>query len=206
VENDRYFIWGPHKPFGDFNTDYEGRNPTERPSSPWEQCETICGGWSYRGEVPCKPTRYIIERLVRNRAWGGNYLPDFGPRPDGTMSPAYYAICDEMAEWMKHSGVSVFDVEAGPYPERSDAPVTTKGSLWYVHFLSRPQPTATLTGVPTPKAAKLLRNGQAVAWKQNGNRLVLTLPAEPPTDLDEVVEVNFKRPPGHPYFGLRSRA
>ena len=77
------------------------------------------------------------------------------------MSPDYYAICDEMAAWMKHSGVSVFDVEAGPYPERSDAPVTMKDNVWYVHFLSRQQPTATLTGVHTPKTAKLLRTGQA---------------------------------------------
>jgi len=63
--------------------------------------------------------------------------------------------------------------------------------VWYVHFLSRQQPMATLTGVPTPKAAKLLRTGQAVAWKRDGDRIVLTLPAEPPTDLDEVVEVTL---------------
>jgi alpha-L-fucosidase len=189
VENDRYFIWGPNKPFGDFNTDFEVKNPVKRPAGAWEQCETICGGWSYRGEVTCKPTSHIIERLVRNRAWGGNYLPDFGPRPDGTMSPKYYSACDEMAAWMKYGGVSVFDVEAGPYLERSDAPVTVKGNVWYVHFLSRQQLTATLRGVHTPKSAKLLRTGQAATWKEEGDRVLLTLPGAPPTDFDEVVEV-----------------
>ena len=75
-------MWGPDKPFGDFNTDFEGKDPKKPPAGAWEQCETICGGWSYRGEDKgCKPTSHIIERLVRNRAWGGNYLPDFGPRP-----------------------------------------------------------------------------------------------------------------------------
>lgn len=69
--------------------------------------------------------------------------------------------------------------------------MTIKGNIWYVHLLSRQQQTATLSGVPTPKAAKLLRNGQAAAWKKDGDRLVLTLPAEPPTDLDEVVEVTL---------------
>jgi alpha-L-fucosidase len=141
--------------------------------------------------VACKPTSHIIERLVRNRAWGGNYLPDFGPRPDGTMQPAYYAACDEMAEWMKYGAVSVFDVEAGPYPERCDAPVTVKDIVWYVHFLSRQKPTATLTGVHTPKAATVLRTGQAATWKEEGGRVVLALPAEPPTDLDEVLEVTW---------------
>jgi alpha-L-fucosidase len=192
VQNDRYFLWGPHKPFGDFNTDFEGKNPAKKPVGAWEQCEPICGGWSYHGEnAPCKPVSHVIERLVRNRAWGGNYLPDFGPRADGTMSPKYYAFCDEMAAWMKYGGVSVFDVEAGPYPERSDAPVTIRDSVWYVHFLSRRQATATLTGVHTPKAATVLRTGQAATWKEEGERVVLALPAEPPTDLDEVVEVTW---------------
>jgi alpha-L-fucosidase len=190
VQNDRDFIWGPNKPFGDFNTDFEAKNPSKPPVGAWEQCEPICGGWSYHGEnAACKPVSHIIERLVRNRAWGGNYLPDFGPRPDGTMSPKYYSVCDEMAAWMKHSEVSVFDVEPGPYPEQCDAPVTRKGNGWYVHFLSRQQQTATLTGVRTPNAAKLLRTVQAATWKAEGDRVMLTLPAVPPTDLDEVVEV-----------------
>jgi alpha-L-fucosidase len=190
VENDRYFLWGPNKPYGDFNTDFEGKNPPQRPTDPWEQCETICGGWSYRGEnVRCKTTGYIIERLVRNRAWGGNYLPDFGPRPDGTMSPTYYRICDEMAAWVKYGGVSVFDVQGGPYPERCDAPVTVRGNVWYVHFLSHQQLTATIRGVGAPKSAKVLRTGQPAAWKQSGNGVALALPTAPASDLDEVVEV-----------------
>jgi len=193
VQNDRYCHWTSLKRmFGDYDTHFEAKDPAQRPAGAWEQCEQTCVGWSWRGEkAPCRPASHLIERLARDRAWGGNYLPDFGPRPDGTLSPAHYAICDEMAGWMKHSGVSVFDVEAGPYPERSDVPVTIKGNVWYVHFLSRQQRTATLTGVPTPKAAKLLRTGQAVAWKEDGDRVVLTLPAEPPTDLDEVVEVTL---------------
>jgi alpha-L-fucosidase len=192
VQNDRYVAGYGKKTLGDYNTDFECKDPTKRPAGAWEQCEPICGGWSYHGEnVACKPVSHIIERLVRNRTWGGNYLPDFGPRPDGTMSPKYYSVCDEMAAWMKHSGVSVFDVKGGRYPDQCDAPVTIKDNVWYVHFLSRQQQTATLTGVHAPKAAKLLRTGQTATWKAEGDHVVLTLPAEPPTDLDEVVEVTW---------------
>ena len=191
VENDRYFIWGPNKPYGDFNTDFENKNPTQKPAGAWEQCEAICGGWSYRGESNCKPTSHIIERLVRNRAWGGNYLPDFGPRPDGTMSPKFYAACDEMAAWMKYGGASVFNVEAGPYPEKCDAPVTVRGNLWYVHFLPHQPQSAALTGVQAPKSATVLRTGQAALWKQQDNHATLTLPSAPETEFDEVVEVRW---------------
>lgn len=193
VQNDRYRTWtARNSAHGDYDTHFEAKDPSKRPAGAWEQCEQICVGWSWRGaKAPCRPASHLIERLARNRAWGGNYLPDFGPRPDGTMSPDYYAIGAQMAAWMKHSAVSVFDVEAGPYPERSDAPVTVKGNVWYVHFLARTPLTATLTGVGAPKGARLLRTGEAAAWKQEGDRVALTLPAAPPTDLDEVVEVTW---------------
>jgi alpha-L-fucosidase len=193
VQNDRYCHWiSLQRKWGDYDTHFEAKDPTKRPAGAWEQCEQICVGWSYRGaKAPCRPPSHLIERLARNRAWGGNYLPDFGPRPDGTMSPDYYTTCEQMAAWMKHSAVSVFNVEAGPYPERSDAPVTIKGNTWYVHFLSHQQLTATLTGVQTPKAAKLLRTGEAATTKQDGDRVLVTLPGEPPTDFDEVVEMTW---------------
>ncbi|MGD1101546.1 MAG: hypothetical protein ABSA59_05715 [Terriglobia bacterium] len=48
-----------------------------------------------------------------------------------------------------------------------------------------------IEGVHAPKAARLLRTGQAVTWKEEGDRVVLTLPSEPRTDFDEVVEVTW---------------
>ena len=133
---------------------------------------------------------HIIERLVKNRTWGGNYLPDFGPRADGTMSPKYYAACDEMAAWMKYGEVSVYNVESGPYPEQCDVPVTVRGDVWYVHFLAPRQP-ANLKVTHEPKSARVLRTGAAANWKRDRERLILTLPQAPPTDLDEVVEVRW---------------
>jgi hypothetical protein len=105
------------------------------------------------------------------------------------MSPKYYAICEELAAWMKYGAESVFDVEAGPYPAASDVPVTCRRNTWYLHFLSRQQRTATLSGVGTPISAKVLRTGASVPWKKDGDRVVLTLPSERQADIDEVVTV-----------------
>ena len=188
VLNDRNMIWDKGRTLGDYSTAFENRHPGQRPEGVWEQCEAICGGWSYRGEkAACRPASYLIERLVKDRAWGGNYLPSFGPRADGTLSPAYYAICDQMAGWMKYGAESVFDVEAGPYPARSDVPVTVKGATQFLHFLSREKRTATLTGMKPPQRARVLRTGQSAAWKQDGDRLLVILPETSGTDSDEVV-------------------
>ncbi|MEN6533402.1 MAG: alpha-L-fucosidase [Bryobacteraceae bacterium] len=191
VMNDRNMIWDKGRTLGDFSTAFENRNPGEPPEGVWEQCEAGCGCWSYVGEYrPCRSAAYIIERLVRNRAWGGNYVIGIGPRADGTMRPAFYDLCDQMEAWMKHSAESVFDVGAGPYPKRADVPVTIKGGTWYLHFLKSEQRTATLTGVPNAASAKILRTGQAAKLKKDGDRVVVTLPDTPQTEMDEVVAVS----------------
>ena len=194
VMNDRYVSWEGKRHHGDYNTELEAKDPSQRPPGAWEQCQQICVGWSYRGpDAPCHPASYVIERLVRDRAWGGNYLPDFGPRADGrTPAPAHYAIMRKdggVDEVWRRFGVR--DVDGGPYPEKSDAPVTIKGKTWYVHFLSRQQRTATLSGRPEPHAAQsCCAPAKKQVGKKDGDTLALvTLPGEPATDFDEVVEL-----------------
>jgi alpha-L-fucosidase len=192
VVNDRYSSTRGPKSLGDYSTDYEARDPDKRPAGAWEQCEPICGGWSYRGEKAlCQPSPHLIERLVRNRTWGGNYLPNFGPRADGTMPPAFYSICDEMAAWMKHSGVSIYDIEAGPYPDRCNCPVTVKGNTWFVHFIDFQRRSAVLKGVSAPKSAILLRTGKAVSWSKEGDEIVLRPAKEDFSTHDDVVAVTW---------------
>jgi hypothetical protein len=77
----------------------------------------------------------------------------------------------------------------GPWPERSDVPVTVRGNTWYLHFLSSGQRTATLRGVPEPRSATLLRTGAAARWRREGDRLVVELPDGPHSGYDEVVAV-----------------
>jgi len=192
VLNDRNMIWDKGRWSGDFSTEWENRNPPRRPEGAWEQCEAVCGGWSWRGEdAACKSAAYLISRLVRNRAWGGNYLPSFGPRPDGTMSQAYYDICEQMAGWMKFGAPSVFDVEAGPYPELVTVPATRRGPVMYLHFLPGEGRQAVLTGAGRPSSARLLRNLAPALVKQDGGRVLIELPAASEPAIDEVVELTW---------------
>jgi alpha-L-fucosidase len=191
IQNDRYVAWRGKKRFGDYNTDLEAVNPAVRPTSKyWEQCEQICTGWSYRGAASvCKPTPAVIERLARDRAWGGKYLPDFGPLPDGSMPAAFYQVCDELEAWRKHSGVSVGDVTAGPFPSGDDVPITVKGDTWYLHFLAERPRGCTLYSLRPVKSARLLRTGEPAQVKAASGEIVVTPPASRLKGIDEVVEV-----------------
>jgi alpha-L-fucosidase len=191
VTNDRYRLWCDHPTLGDFSTEFENRNPDSPPAGAWEQCEAMCGTWSYAGpDVACKPASYLLERLVRNRAWGGNYLADFGPRRDGSMAPDYYLLLDQLADWQRHSGASLTGVAPLANLKLSDTPVTHRGSTWYLHLLGW-QREATLTGQPAPQRATLMRTGAPVTVHQQGPQTTFTLPVGLRSDLDEVIELRF---------------
>ena len=190
IQNDRYVSWRGKKSLGDYNTDLEAKDPANRPPGDWEQCEQICVGWSYRGpKAACKLAAHLIERLARDRAWGGNYLPDYGPLPDGTMPEAYYETCREMGVWMKHSGISVADVDAGPFPEAGNCPITVKGNVWYLHFLTPNQRSATFTRAESPKSVRMLRTGKKLPWTRDGGAITIMPGQADFTPLDDVVEV-----------------
>ncbi len=193
VLNDRFNQGKTRKTLGDYNTDFEGRNPEKRPAGAWEQCEPMCGGWSYRGaKARCKTTPDLIDRLARTRSWGGNYLPNFGPRADGTMQAEFYTVCDELAAWMKHSAESVYDVEAGPYPQQCTCPVTVKGRTWYVHFVDYHRSVAAIKGKGAPKSAILLRTGKPVVWRKEGDEIWVCPERADFTPVDDVVAVTWE--------------
>ena len=189
VTNDRYRLWAEHPTLGDFSTEFENRNPEKRPEGAWEQCEAICGSWAYTG-APCRSTAYVLERLVRNRAWGGNYLADFGPRADGTMPPDFYRTCDELAQWMTHSGESVNGASPLTETAQADQPVTIKGDTWYAHLFGY-QRKVTITGRPKPKQATMLRTGAPASIEHAAGHSVVTIPIGLRPDLDEVIAIRF---------------
>jgi alpha-L-fucosidase len=191
VTNDRYRLWAESPTLGDFSTEFENRSPDKSPGGAWEQCEAICGSWAYAGpSVACRSTAYIIERLARNRAWGGNYMADFGVRADGVLPPNFYRICDELAGWMKHSGESLNGTVPLKPIEQSDQPTTVSGDTWYVHLLGY-QRKVTITGRPQPRQAIMLRTGAAATIELSEGRTVVTMPVGLRSDMDEVIAIRF---------------
>ncbi len=189
VTNDRYRLWADRPKLGDFSTEFENRSPEHRPEGAWEQCEAVCGSWAYTGAA-CRGTAYVLERLVRNMAWGGNYLADFGPRANGTMPPDFYRTCEELAGWMKHSGESLDSVSPLARPEQADQPVTVKGDTWYAHLLGY-QRNVTINGRPKPKQATMLRTGAAASIESAGATTVVTMPVGLRPEMDEVIAIRF---------------
>ncbi|SDT92911.1 alpha-L-fucosidase [Verrucomicrobium sp. GAS474] len=177
--------------YGDFST-HECRFPAQRPGGWWEYCHVWAdGGWAYLNHETYKPMGWFLGELARARSWGGNFLPSAGPDAKGELPQVYYDRMRQLAAWMEHSGVSLGDVEPGPWPERSNVPITRKGSVWYAHFDWVHDQPALIEGVRRPAFATLLRDGKAVPFEWRENRLTVTIPPDRRTTLLDVVEIRW---------------
>ena len=156
------------------------------------------GAWFYHnaeaGEQ-LKDTGWVLYSLARCRSWGANLLLNVGPRPDGQMPQQFYEKCAEMAEWMKHSGESVFGITGGgPYPEKSNVPITIKDNTWYLHPDYRRETwdePIVIEDVERPVNVKLLRTGEPLSYSYDDETLTILIPKSKRTDLTDVVAVRF---------------
>ncbi len=179
---------------GDFATTEctPGKPEHWRPGQWWEACDIWPRGhWGYVPSENLKPLSWVFTRLVNCRAWGGNFLCNVGPRPDGAMPDVFYDYCDELAQWMAHSRESL--IGAGPTPgeDLSNVPMTTRGDTWYLHILPAHKGPITLSTTSTSKSFTLLRTGTSLSAKRQGYELTVTIPEDLRTDTDDVIAVRF---------------
>jgi len=145
----------------------------------------------------------------------GLYWPPSDSRPFELEKMIRSHSCDELEGWMKHSRESVENVKAGPWPEQSNVPVTTKGNAWYLfgwpqnskgefdETLADKQNAPTkyeyepidkkliVKDVKKPKNAVLLHNGKELAFDYKEKTLTIVIPANMTTKLVDVVKVEF---------------
>jgi alpha-L-fucosidase len=102
---------------GDYASGYERRLPSPYDTSvtktDWEACMTIPENqWGYHKDWSLsyvKTTNELLEMLVRTTALGGNFLLNFGPKPDGTIRKEERAIADSIGQWMNLYGDAIYD-------------------------------------------------------------------------------------------------
>ncbi len=180
--------------FGDFATTEctPGKPENWKPGQWWEACDIWPSGhWGYVPSERFKPLSWVLSRLANCRAWGGNFLCNVGPRPDGTMPDVFYDYCDDLSQWMAHSRDSVIGAGLAPGEDRSNVPITTRGDTWYLHVLPSHQGPVVLSEVPEPEVVLLMRTGRTLSYERQGDGLTIAIDADLRSDLDDVVVVRW---------------
>jgi len=58
-----------------------------------------------------KTTNEILEMTAQCVSLGGNFVLNFGPKPDGTFRPEEVKIAKEAGEWMKINNAAIYNCE-----------------------------------------------------------------------------------------------
>ena len=158
---------------------------------PWETCAVINGtSWIWPGPENIKSLNTCLQMLVGCAIGDGNLLLNFGPEPDGTITPKVKAVYLGMGKFLKKYGESIYKTRGGPYKPGHWGGSTRRGNNIYLHITERwPKGKLTLPALP----AKILKcealTGGKPAFKQTANGVVITLPAKDHVVPDTIIKL-----------------
>ena len=138
---------------------------------------TLNDNWGYHaGDRNWKQPRQVLEMLLTCAENAGNLMLNIGPMADGSVPEESVRILREAGSWLKLNRASVTCSERHPFSWNNTArPITVRGNKVYLHFLKDPNGSFCWAEAKNKvKSARLLATGRAVAFRQDGNRLLLT--------------------------------
>jgi alpha-L-fucosidase len=159
-----------HAGLGDF-TSHEWTRLQTRPEGWWEFCRGWYGHWGYSG-LFAGSVEKELEELGRIRSWGGNYLLNLGPQPNGHLPEGTEVALSKMADWMVINGEAIHDTSAGP-DVAANVPVTIKEDTWYLHLFSDWSEPVKVRCEGEVRSVRLLGENKEVTFKLEHSHLLI---------------------------------
>ncbi len=168
----------------------------------WETCMTLNGTWGFKSyDHNWKSTETLVRNLIDIASKGGNYLLNVGPTAEGEIPQPSIDRLLEVGKWMDVNGAAIYGSTASPFAKltwgRCTKKVTETGATLFLHVFDWPaNGKLTLPGLRTKvKSAKLLAGGVPVEAANEGESVVVKLPAQAPDAIASVVAVELDGAP-----------
>jgi alpha-L-fucosidase len=161
----------------------------------WETCMTINDTWAYnKNDQHFKSVKVLIQDLANVVSKGGNFLLDVGPTPEGTIQPEFVERLQAMGQWMKVNGDSIYGTTYGPWQDLTFGKSTAKGKTIYLHVFDWPSKHELELPALAARVSRvtLLATGHLTRFKQNKDRLLITVPSTAPDPNDSVLQIDTK--------------
>ena len=198
IGNNHHRIPYAGEDFQMFERDLPGENKAgfsegqEVSALPLETCETMNKTWEYNIEDQhYKPTKTLIQLLVRAAGKNANLLMNIGPQPNGELPAIAVQRMKEMGEWMATYGETIYGTRGGDVAPHPWGVSTRKGNRLFIHILDHPDASLYIPLKVKVKKATQFVDGTSIAFQQDKDGVLLKLP-KVPTETDYVVELTLK--------------
>jgi alpha-L-fucosidase len=130
-------------------------------SIPWEACITLNNNWGYAAaDSIYKTARTVIRKLVECVSKNGNLLLNVGPDAKGDIPVQTLRILEEVGQWMRLNGESIYGCVQANLPKPDWGRYTRNGDKLYAHLLEESIGPINLAGLAGRiKQARLLSDG-----------------------------------------------
>jgi alpha-L-fucosidase len=162
---------------------------------PLESCNTLNNSWGFNiDDHAYKSAEEAEEMLVRAAGNNANLLLNIGPMPNGEIQQEFVTRLQAVGEWMSRFGDSIYGTRGGPIAPADWGVTTQKEDKVYVHVLHWNGKLLALPALPASvRSARLFPDGALVAFTQNGDGIVLTIPENKERKVDEVIVLTVAR-------------
>lgn len=168
-------------------------------SRPWESCVTsVERHWGYHaGETLWKSATQVIHMLAQVAEGGGNLLLNVGPKGDGSFPGPFRDLLQEVGDWLRVNGESIYGCAPGVCESISFGRQTVKSGTVYLHVLYWPGETLRLAGLENRVLkAHYVADGWPIRFRQEGDEITLVgLPSLPPDARNTVIALEVEGEP-----------
>lgn len=128
---------------------------------PWEACITLNDNWGYHAaDKNYKSAKQVIRTLVECVSKNGNLLLNVAPDAKGEINRETLEVLDEVGEWLRLNGDSIYGCRAADLPKPEWGRYTQNGNRLYAHVYDRGIGPIYFEGLKGKiEKARLLRDG-----------------------------------------------
>ncbi|GAB4045448.1 alpha-L-fucosidase [Spirosoma litoris] len=162
--------------------------------TPWETCTNLGHQWAWKfGDTP-RSLRETVHTLLRCVGSNGNLLLNVGPDSLGQFPPLFANRLHELGDWISPRSAAIYGTLGGPYTPTDSYVCTQKGNTIYVHVLSGTDETILLPPLPANIKQASLLDGRPAVFKQEKNKLQLTVPLAMRDSIATIIALTLDRP------------